>query len=187
MYLDVEVTKEWSLMTKKCFILSLPKFQTPYFVLYILQHGPSIYRERNLGMFPQCRAVIFGCWFPLAVKISLGNFSSEERNATKNTKTGLLQEMSREVIPSSSHLTAPPPWLCCCGLCRGASWCTLSHFCPSLDVRDGPGQKKRRDNELYSPLRLRLGPSSLLWCRIRNEERNLLNISCRPEEETLYR
>ena len=85
-------------MTKKCFILSLPKFQTPYFVLYILQHGPSIQRERNLGMFPQCRAVIFGCWFPLAVKISLGNFSSEERNATKNTKTGLLQEMSREVI-----------------------------------------------------------------------------------------
>ena len=173
MYHDVEVTKEWSLMTKKCFILSLPKFQTPYFVLYILQHGPSIYRERNLGMFPQCRAVIFGCWFPLAVKISLGNFSSEERNATKNTKTGLLQEMSREVIPSSSflsvehdvcsatppsppppspHPTAPPPWLCCCGLCLGASWCTLSHFCPSLDVRDGPGQKKRRDNELYSPL-----------------------------------
>ena len=84
-------------MTKKCvlYFISLPKIQTLYFALYIIKLSNSISQAGNPRIVHWCRALIFGCWFPLAVKISLGDFSSQGKHATKNTKSVRLEVQSR--------------------------------------------------------------------------------------------
>ena len=49
-------------------------------------------KSQNCPLVPSSN---FGCWFPLAVKISLGDFSSQGKHATKNTKSVRLEVQSR--------------------------------------------------------------------------------------------
>ena len=127
--------------------------QDPDPALYIIDQSKSISRRGNPRIVHRRRALIFGCWFPLAVKNSLGDFSSQGKNATKKSKSvrlevqprfGVMKDLPSLARPASVTGLETEPSLHCSCFGPGAPGARRPIFTLRPHGPDGAAEKKQR-------------------------------------------